>query len=102
MKVFWGLGKFLTLLFWVVVLVNLFQPLPNPFHLLVSLAGSLLFLTHLLELLLFNASVKHRAHPWRDRLQILLVGMFHVQGLSAPVAANEITVDEVTREANHA
>ncbi|NMX71978.1 DUF1145 domain-containing protein [Pseudomonas sp. WS 5532] len=97
MKVFWGLGTFLTLLFWVVVLVNLFRPLTNPFHLLVSLAGSLLMLTHLLELLLFNSSLKHRAHPWRDRLQILLVGMFHVRGLSAPAAVNE-----TKEEANHA
>ena len=97
MKVFWGLGKFLTLLFWVVVLVNLFRPLTNPFHLLVSLAGSLLLLTHLFELLLFNSSLKHRAHPWRDRLQILLVGMFHVRGLSAPA-----TVNQTNKEANHA
>ncbi|MGY4640829.1 DUF1145 domain-containing protein [Pseudomonas sp. TE24901] len=97
MKVFWGLGKFLTLLFWVVVVVNLFRPLASPFHLLVNLAGSLLFLTHLLELMLFNSSVKHRAHPWRDRVQILLVGMFHVQGLSVPAAVNE-----TNKEANHA
>ncbi|WP_339529057.1 DUF1145 domain-containing protein [Pseudomonas mucidolens] len=97
MKVFWGLGKFLTLLFWVVVIVNLVRPLINPFHLLVNLVGSLLLLTHLLALLLFNASLKHRAHPWRDRLQILLVGMFHVQSLPAPAA-----VDDANKEANHA
>ncbi|NWC90664.1 MULTISPECIES: DUF1145 domain-containing protein [unclassified Pseudomonas] len=97
MKVFWGLGKCLTLVFWVVVVVNLFTPLINPFHLLVSLAGSLLLLTHILELLLFNGSVKNRAHPWRDRLQILLVGMFHVQSFSAPAPT-----DDVNKEANHA
>jgi len=97
MKVVWGLGKFLTLLFWVVVVINLFEPLINPFHLLVNLAGSLLLLTHVMELLLFNSSVKNRAHPWRDRLQILLVGMFHVQSLPAPAA-----VDDVNKEANHA
>ena len=97
MKVFWGLGKLLTLLFWGVVVVNLITPLINPFHLLVNLAGSLLLLTHVLELLLFNGSVKTRAHPWRDRLQILLVGMFHVRGLSAPA-----TVNETNKEANHA
>ncbi|MPR04489.1 DUF1145 domain-containing protein [Pseudomonas sp. MAFF 212408] len=97
MKVFWGLGKFLTLLFWVVVVVNLFRPLANPFHLLVNLAGSLLLLTHLLELLLFNSSLKHRAHPWRDRWQILLVGMFHVRSLSMSVAVNQMNKD-----ANHA
>ncbi|KAF1032321.1 MAG: hypothetical protein GAK37_00532 [Pseudomonas sp.] len=97
MKVFWGLGKLLTLLFWVVVVVNLFIPLTNPFHLLVNLAGSLLFLTHLLELLLFNGSLKHRPHPWLDRLQILLVGMFHVRSLFAPTAT-----DDINKDANHA
>lgn len=97
MKVFWGLGKFLTLLFWVVVVVNLITPLINPFHLLVNLAGSLLLLTHVLELLLFNGSAKTRAHPWRDRLQILLVGMFHVQSFSTPTPTND-----VNKEANHA
>ncbi|MFC6339343.1 DUF1145 domain-containing protein [Pseudomonas sp. CCM 7891] len=97
MRVFWGLGKFLTLLFWGVVVINLFKPLINPFHLLVNLAGSLLLLTHLLELLLFNASVKNRVHPWRDRLQILLVGMFHLQGLAGPARATD-----QTKAANHA
>ena len=48
---------------------------------LVNLAGSLLLLTHLLELVLFNGSLKGRSNPWRDRLQILLVGIFHLQGI---------------------
>ncbi|CAI8761933.1 putative membrane protein [Pseudomonas chlororaphis] len=83
MKVFWGLGKLLTLLFWLLVLVNLVGPLINPIHLLINLAGSLLLLTHLMELLLFNGSLKGRAHPWRDRLQILLTGIFHLQTFKA-------------------
>jgi putative membrane protein len=89
MKVFWGLGKLLTLLFWVLVLINLVSPLINPIHLLINLAGSLLLLTHLMELLLFNGSLKGRAHPWRDRLQILLTGIFHLQTFKAakPVEA---------------
>ena len=82
----WGLGKFLTLLFWLVVVVNLLNPLIKPFHLLVNLAGSLLLLTHLLELVLFNGSLKGRVHPWRDRLQILLVGIFHLQTVPAPAS----------------
>jgi len=81
MKVLWGLGKVLTLLFWIVVVINIFKPLSNPFDLLINLAGSLLFLTHLLELLLFNSSLQGRPHPWRDRLYILLVGILHVQTL---------------------
>ena len=81
MKVLWGLGKVLTLLFWVVVVINVFSPLINPFDLLINLAGSLLLLTHVLELLLFHGSLKQRPHPWRDRLNILLVGIFHLQTL---------------------
>ncbi|NBF06353.1 DUF1145 domain-containing protein [Pseudomonas sp. Fl5BN2] len=84
MKVLWGLGKFLILVFWLVVLINLARPLVNPLHLLVNLAGCLLLVTHLLELVLFNGSLRGRVHPWRDRLQILLVGIFHLQTLPAP------------------
>lgn len=71
MKVFWGLGKLLTLLFWLVVLVNLLIPFVRPLHLLVDLAGSLLALAHLLELVFCNRSLTGRAHPWRDRLKIV-------------------------------
>lgn len=81
MKLFWRLGKVLTLMFWLVVLINLIEPLINPFDVLISLAGSLLLLTHLLELLLFNGSLKGRSHPWLDRFYILLVGIFHLQTL---------------------
>ncbi|ROM99211.1 DUF1145 domain-containing protein [Pseudomonas brassicacearum] len=86
MKVLWGLGKGLTLLFWLVVLVNLISPLISPFHLMINLAGSLLLMTHVVELVLYNRNLKERAHPWRDRLQILVVGIFHVQTLATPAA----------------
>ncbi|WP_213937455.1 DUF1145 domain-containing protein [Pseudomonas sp. dw_612] len=86
MKVFWGLGKLLTLLFWLVVLVNLLIPFINPLHLLVSMAGALLAVIHLLEVLLCNRSLKGRAHPWRDRLKILFFGVFHLQTIPAPAA----------------
>jgi uncharacterized protein YhhL (DUF1145 family) len=51
MKVFWGLGRLLTLLFWCVVVVNLLLPFVHPLHLLVNLAGALLLALHGLELL---------------------------------------------------
>ena len=87
MKVIWGLGKFLTLLFWLVVLVNQVVSLINPIPLMLDMAGSLLLLTHLLELVLLNGSLKGRAHPWADRLQILLFGIFHIQLISSPAIA---------------
>jgi putative membrane protein len=86
MKLFWGLGKVLTLGFWLVVLVNQVTALPSPFNVVLSLAGSLALLTHLLELLLFNSSLRGRAHPWRDRGKILVFGIFHIQSISHPSA----------------
>jgi putative membrane protein len=81
MKVLWGLGKVLTVLFWWVVLLNLFMPMPRPFYQLINLAGAMLLVTHLLEVLLFHGSLRGRTHPWFDRLQILLVGIFHVSSI---------------------
>ena len=86
MKEFWGLGKLLTLLFWLVVLVNLLTSFVYPLHPLVNLAGGLLALFHLLELVFCNRSLKGRAHPWRDRLQIAIFGVFHLQTIPAPSA----------------
>ena len=86
MKVFWGLGKLLTLLFWSVVLVNLLTPFIHPLHLLVNLAGSLLAGLHLLEIVFCLRSLRGRAHPWRDRLNILFFGVFHLQTIPGPTA----------------
>ncbi|MHC8335415.1 DUF1145 domain-containing protein [Pseudomonas sp. LB3P25] len=84
MNVFWGLGKLLTLLFWLVVLVNQLMPFVNPLHLLVDLVASLLALIHLLEAVFCYRSLRGRAHPWRDRLKVLFFGVFHLQTIPAP------------------
>jgi putative membrane protein len=86
MKVLWGLGKVLTLGFWAVVLVNQAVVLPIPFGILITLAGSLLLLTHLMELLIFNDSLRGRSRPWSDRFQILIFGIFHLQSFGRPQA----------------
>jgi putative membrane protein len=86
MKVFWALGKLLTVLFWLVVLVNQLMPFVNPLHLLVDLAGSLLAGLHLLEAVFCYRTLRGRAHPWIDRLKILFFGVFHLQTLPAPTA----------------
>lgn len=84
MNVFWALGKLLTLLFWLVVLVNQLTPFINPLHLLVDLVGGLLALLHFLEAVFCYRSLRGRAHPWRDRLKILFFGVFHLQTIPAP------------------
>lgn len=80
-----GLGRLLTLLFWLVVLVNLVVPFVHPLHVLVNLAGVLLLAVHLLELLWFRASFRGLPSPGRERLRVLLFGIFHLQTL--PTAA---------------
>ena len=83
MKMLWGLGKALTLVFWGVVLINLYDPLIYPFDVLINAAGSLLLLTHVLEVLFYTTRLQGRRHPWRDRLLILVFGFFHAHSLSA-------------------
>ncbi|WP_152092221.1 DUF1145 domain-containing protein [Pseudomonas sp. KUIN-1] len=85
MKVFWGLGKILMLGFWLVVLVNAVIEAPSPFGVMIDMAGAVLLLTHLLELILFNGSLRGRRLPWRDRGKIILFGIFHVQSIGRPV-----------------
>lgn len=87
MKVFWGLWKLLTLLFWAVVAVNWLMPFVFPLNLLVPATGGLLAVLHLLEVLLCNRSLKGRAHPWADRLKILFFGVFHLQTIPAPTVS---------------
>lgn len=86
MKALLGLGKGLTLVFWWVVLLNLFMPMLKPFNALMHLAGASVLLLHVLEMLFFNARLRGRSHPWFDRLQILLVGIFHIQSIPAPLS----------------
>ncbi|MCU1721301.1 MULTISPECIES: DUF1145 domain-containing protein [Pseudomonas] len=84
MKGFLGLFKALTVVFWWVVLVNLLIPAQPPFHQLINLAGASLLGLHLLEILFFNGRLRQRSHRWFDRLQILLVGIFHILSIPAP------------------
>jgi putative membrane protein len=86
MKVIWGLGKLLTLVFWLVVLVNQLTPFVYPLHLLVDLVGCLLAGLHLLEAVFCFRTLRGRAHPWLDRLKILFFGVFHLQTIPAPTA----------------
>lgn len=86
MKLFCGLGKVLMAGFWVVVLANALLDTPKPFGIMIDMAGSVILLTHLLELVLFNGSLRGRTHPWRDRGKIILFGIFHIQSIGRPAA----------------
>ncbi|MFV3405784.1 MULTISPECIES: DUF1145 domain-containing protein [Pseudomonas] len=87
MKFILGLGKALTVVFWWVVLFNVFMPQPLPINLLINAAGLVLLTLHVLEVLCFNGSLRGRSHRWFDRLQILLTGIFHVMSIRKPEEA---------------
>lgn len=89
MRVFLLAGKLVTLLFWALVVINLFVPFAHPFGLLLQVAGALVLLVHVLELGLFRSRFQQRPKPWLDRLQVMLFGVFHLYGL-APVAVVEV------------
>lgn len=77
MKALVGLGKLIALLFWLAVLANLLNPFAHPFGALLTLAGGLILLIHIVELLALGKRLRGRPHPWMDRLQVLLFGVFH-------------------------
>lgn len=78
MRLIMGVGKVVALLFWLAVIANLVSPFSKPFDMLLNGAGILLILVHLFEIMLFNSLLRGRANPWRDRLQLLLFGVFHL------------------------
>jgi putative membrane protein len=86
MSVFWGTGKVLTTGFWLLILASLTLDMPDPFGVLFKMAGSALLLIHIIELITCKGSLRGRLHPWRDRLQILLFGIFHLNTLGRPQA----------------
>jgi len=67
MKGFLILGKCLTLLFWWVVLLNLFMPMVKPFHALINLAGGTLLLLHVIEVVAFNKRLRGQPSLARSR-----------------------------------
>lgn len=84
MKGLLGLFKALTVVFWWIVLANLLMPAEKPFHQLIDIAGAALLGLHFLEVLFYNNVLRDRSHRWFDRLQILLVGIFHILSIPAP------------------
>jgi putative membrane protein len=79
-------GKVAFLIFWLAVLVNLTEPFAYPFHPLLNTIAVLVLILHLIEAVSAGARTKGRPHPWLDRFQILLFGIFHWVRL--PVAAS--------------
>ncbi|MCY1279865.1 hypothetical protein D9M69_320770 [compost metagenome] len=99
MKIVLGLGKALALLFWLVVLVNLFTPFAQPFAWLLHLCGATLLLLHGLELALFGARLQGRANLAWERAQVLLFGILRLLELPEPSATEP---EAVIAEVSHA
>ncbi|MFV3305458.1 DUF1145 domain-containing protein [Pseudomonas sp. NY15181] len=87
MKALLGLGKLIALLFWLAVLANLFLSFAHPFGTLLNVAGVLILLVHIIEVVALRKRLSGRPHPRMDRLQILLFGVFHFATLPQPASA---------------
>lgn len=68
-------------MFWLVALLNLFYPFAAPLGAWLDWTALAVLLAHVGELLLFRARLQGRSGPWRQRLQVLLFGLLHLQTL---------------------
>ncbi|WP_152221289.1 DUF1145 domain-containing protein [Pseudomonas sp. SCB32] len=93
MKALLGLGKLIALLFWLAVLANLILPFAHPFSTLLTTAGVLILLIHIIEILALRNRLLGRPRPGMDRLQILLFGVFHFATLPQPAAEKPATAN---------
>ncbi len=101
MNKFLGVGKALAALFWGVTLVNLVEPLAQPFALLLQLASASILLLHGLELWLFDQRISRCSRPGLERAQVMLFGIFHALALPAQQAI-ECPAGEGPLEVEHA
>jgi putative membrane protein len=68
-------------MFWLVALLNLFYPFAAPLGGWVNWAALLVLLAHVGELLLFRSRLQGMPGQGWQRLQVLLFGVLHLQGL---------------------
>ncbi len=79
MKMIILIGKVVTLLFWVAVLVSLFSVFPESVETILGWAGAGILLVHFVEVALFTRRFGAQLiEPKFDKLMVLVFGIFHV------------------------
>jgi putative membrane protein len=68
-------------MFWLLALANLFVPLGQAWFWPVNLAAAAVLLAHIGEVLLLRRRLQAQPQPWLARMQVLLFGVLHIQGL---------------------
>ncbi|MGV8268431.1 DUF1145 domain-containing protein, partial [Pseudomonas aeruginosa] len=66
------------------------HPIAYPLNWMLSIDGGLILLIHLIEILVIGGRLKAREHPWLDRIQVLLFGVFNMLALPALRPASEL------------
>ncbi|MEX6503158.1 DUF1145 domain-containing protein [Pseudomonas zhanjiangensis] len=87
-------GKLLAAVFWGVILVNLVEPLAQPFAALLNLACGIVLLIHCVELWLFADRIGDCRQPGLARAQVLLFGVFYALTLPRAPAAQALPEGE--------
>ncbi|MQX53169.1 DUF1145 domain-containing protein [Alcanivorax sediminis] len=66
--------------FWLGVLLAIFMDLPAPFDRLLLMAGAVVAVLHLLELMGFAVWIRrHGVFHWRDALMVMLFGVLYLK-----------------------
>ncbi len=73
--------KFLVVLFWIVVVMNVFMPLPSPFYFMFIIFGVLSAVAHIVEALVFKLKNKTQDNMLLHIVKILVFGGFYLWGM---------------------
>lgn len=78
MRIAIGLGKAITLMFWLAELFNLFRMIPAPTSQLLHGAAVVILILHLFEVaIMVRLHGRYLIEPKLDKMQVLVFGVFH-------------------------
>ncbi len=82
--------RFLVVLFWIVVIVNVFMPFPSPFYLMFIIFGALSAVAHMVEALVFTLKNRAKDNMFNHVVQIMIFGGFYLWGMKYEIHEEDV------------
>lgn len=87
MKLMINGGKLAVIFFWIIVVLNLFDPLVSPFYRMFILFGALSLAAHIVEIFVYRSLIMQSHQHFLTVVNILVFGGFHIMAIKSVAAA---------------